>query len=126
MKPSVLPVPSARDASRVNDTELIIKRLNEFGLSEKDAQLYVHLLKYGPKRAVDLARSLKTYREDVNRSCARLIDIGMIVKGLEDLARYVPVELDEALESALRAPQNELRRLERTKQELIKDASWIT
>ncbi|MEI7826329.1 MAG: helix-turn-helix domain-containing protein, partial [Euryarchaeota archaeon] len=74
---SVLPVPSARDASRVNDIELIIKRLNEFGLSEKDAQLYVHLLKYGPKRAVDLARSLKTYSEDVNRRCARLIDVGM-------------------------------------------------
>ncbi|MEI7827652.1 MAG: hypothetical protein WCI87_07670 [Euryarchaeota archaeon] len=50
----------------------------------------------------------------------------MIVKGFEDLARYVPVELDEALESALRASQNELRRLEKTKQELIKDASWIT
>ena len=32
-----------------------IKLLSEFGLSEKEAQLYVHLLKDGPKRAGDLA-----------------------------------------------------------------------
>ena len=48
------------------DAEPCIKLLSEFGLDEKEAQLYVHLLKYGPKRAGDLARFLKTYREGLS------------------------------------------------------------
>lgn len=42
------------------DAEPCAKLLSELGLGEKEAQLYVHLLKYGPKRAGDLARSLET------------------------------------------------------------------
>jgi sugar-specific transcriptional regulator TrmB len=107
------------------DEQVLVQLLSVFGLSDKEAQLYVHLLKYGPKRAGDLARSLKTYREDVYRRCARLIDEGMIVKGVKDKARYAPVELDQALDGALRAHQNELRRLERAKQELIEETNVI-
>src|SRR5659263_131777 len=57
---------------RTNVTESIIKMLDDFGLNEKEAQLYVHLLRYGPKRAGDLARSLKTYRLEVYRKLTSL------------------------------------------------------
>jgi sugar-specific transcriptional regulator TrmB len=107
------------------DEQVLVQLLGVFGLSEKGGQLYLHLLKYGPKRAGDLARSLKTYREDVYRRCARLIDEGMIVKGVKDKTRYAPVELDQALDSTLRAHQNELRRLETAKQELIEETNVI-
>jgi sugar-specific transcriptional regulator TrmB len=46
------------------------RRLIGFGLSEKEAQLYLQLLKYGPKTPSPLAKSLKTYREDVHRTLA--------------------------------------------------------
>jgi len=108
-----------------DDEQVLVQLLSVFGLSEKGGQLYVHLLKYGPKRVGDLARSLKTYREDVYRRCARLIDEGMIVKEVKDKAHYAPVELDQALGGALKAHQNELRRLERAKQELIEDTNLI-
>jgi sugar-specific transcriptional regulator TrmB len=108
-----------------DDEQVLVQLLSVFGLSEKGGQLYVHLLKYGPKRVGDLARSLKTYREDVYRRCARLIDEGMIVKGVGDNAHYAPVELDQALGGALKAHQNELRHLERAKQELIEDTNLI-
>ncbi|MDD1725588.1 MAG: hypothetical protein LUQ34_01725 [Euryarchaeota archaeon] len=39
-----------------------ILRLIGFGLSEKEALLYLHLLKYGPKTPSPLAKSLHTYR----------------------------------------------------------------
>jgi sugar-specific transcriptional regulator TrmB len=107
------------------DEQVLVQLLSVFGLSEKERQLYAHLLKYGPKRAGDLARSLKTYREDVYRRCARLIDEGMIVKGVEDKSRYAPVELDQALDGALRAHQNELNRLEKAKQELIEETNVV-
>ncbi|MGD0171154.1 MAG: helix-turn-helix domain-containing protein [Halobacteriota archaeon] len=55
-----------------------VTRLIGFGLSEKEAQLYLHLLKYGPKTPSPLAKSLKTYREDVHRTLTSLIEKGMV------------------------------------------------
>jgi len=37
-------------------------RLIGFGLSEKEARVYLHLIKYGPNTQSRLAKALKTYR----------------------------------------------------------------
>jgi sugar-specific transcriptional regulator TrmB len=110
-------------ALALSDEQALTKLLTEFGLSAKEAQLYVHLLKHGPNRAGDLARSLKTYREDAYRRCARLIEAGMIVKSAEDSSRYAPVDFSEALDAALIAHHDELDRLHTTKQELVERAN---
>ena len=47
-------------------------RLIGFGLSEKEAQTYLHLIKYGPKTPSPLAKSLHTYLEDVHRTLTSL------------------------------------------------------
>ena len=106
----------------IDDDRAPIQLLTVFGLNEKEVQLYVHLLKYGPKRAGDLARSLKTYREDVYRRCARLIDVGVATKTIGDSSRYAPVELDGALNNVLLTHKRELRRLQRVKQKVIEGA----
>ena len=93
-------------------------RLIGFGLSEKEAQLYLHLLKYGPKPPSLLAKSLKTYREDVYRTLTGLIDKGMVSPSLETPTVYAAVELDIALEAAFKKHETELREMERRKQEL--------
>ncbi|MGA3198607.1 MAG: helix-turn-helix domain-containing protein [Halobacteriota archaeon] len=56
--------------------EEFTRRLIGFGLNEKEAQLYLYLLKYGPKTPSPLAKSLKTYREDVHRTLNSLIEKG--------------------------------------------------
>ncbi len=107
----------------IEDDPAFIQLLTAFGLNKKDSQLYAHLLKYGPKRAGDLARSLKTYREDVYRRCARLIDIGVVSKTSENSSPYVPVELDVALNKAVTAHKRDLRRLQRLKRRLMEGPS---
>ena len=101
----------------VGDSKFITK-LIEFGLSEKEAQLYLHLLKYGPKPTSLLAKSLKTYREDVYRMLTSLIDKGMVRPSLETPTVYAAVDLDIALETALKKRESELREMEMRKQEL--------
>ncbi|MGB8312846.1 MAG: helix-turn-helix domain-containing protein [Halobacteriota archaeon] len=101
----------------VDDSKFITK-LIEFGLSEKEAQLYLHLLKYGPKPTSLLAKSLKTYREDVYRMLTSLIDKGMVRPSLETPTVYAAVDLDIALETALKKRESELREMEMRKQEL--------
>jgi len=93
-------------------------RLIGFGLSEKEAQLYLHLLEYGPKTPSPLAKSLHTYREDIHRTLTSLIDKGMVRPSLESPTVYAAVDLDTALDSAVKKHESELREMEARKQEL--------
>ncbi|MGZ8897633.1 MAG: TrmB family transcriptional regulator [Halobacteriota archaeon] len=102
----------------MDDNAPFITRLIEFGLSEKEAQLYLHLLKYGPKTPSPLAKSLKTYREDVHRTLTSLIEKGMVRPSLDSSTQYTAVELESALESALKKHETELREMEQRKREL--------
>jgi len=102
------------------DDSEFITRLIGFGLSEKEAQLYYHLLKYGPKSPSLLAKSRKTYREDVYRTLTGLIDKGMVNPSLDSPTVYAAVELETALDVALKRYETELRDMEVKRQELEK------
>ncbi|MGZ4891499.1 MAG: TrmB family transcriptional regulator, partial [Halobacteriota archaeon] len=95
-----------------------LTRLMGFGLTEKEAQCYFRLLKYGPKTPSPLAKALHTYREDMHRTLNSLIDKGMVRPSLDSPTVYTAVELETALESALKQHEAELREMERRKQEL--------
>jgi len=98
--------------------EEFTSRLIGFGLSEKEALLYLHLLKYGPKTPSPLAKSLHTYREDVHRTLSSLIEKGMVRPSLDSPTTYTAVDLNTALESALKKQESELREMETRKREL--------
>ncbi|MGZ4936173.1 MAG: TrmB family transcriptional regulator [Halobacteriota archaeon] len=95
-----------------------ITHLMGFGLTEKEAQCYFYLLKYGPKTPSPLAKSLHTYREDAHRTLQNLIDKGMVRPSLDSPTLYAAVELETALESALKKHEAELREMETRRQEL--------
>ena len=100
------------------DDSEFLSRLTSFGLSEKEAQLYLHLLKYGPKPPSMLAKSLKTYREDVCRTLTSLIDKSMVNPSLESPTVYAAVEIDIALDAAFKKHEAELREMEMRKHKL--------
>jgi sugar-specific transcriptional regulator TrmB len=95
-----------------------ISRLIGFGLSEKEALTYLYLLKYGPKTPSPLAKSLHTYREDVHRTLTNLIEKGMVRPSLHAPTVYAAVDLETALDSALKKQQSALRQMETRKREL--------
>ncbi|MGZ7169492.1 MAG: TrmB family transcriptional regulator [Halobacteriota archaeon] len=73
-----------------------------FGLTEKEAQCYFYLLRYGPKTPSPLAKSLDTYREDVHRTLQSLIEKGMVRPSLDSPTLYTAVELEDALSPLLK------------------------
>ncbi|HYC19248.1 MAG TPA: helix-turn-helix domain-containing protein [Candidatus Bathyarchaeia archaeon] len=95
-----------------------IRHLISFGLTEKEAQCYFYLLKYGPKTPSPLAKSLKTYREDVHRTLSALIDKGMVLPSLDSPTLYTAVELETALQSAVKKHETELVQMEQRKRQL--------
>ncbi|MGB9370786.1 MAG: helix-turn-helix domain-containing protein [Halobacteriota archaeon] len=102
----------------MDDDAEFITRLTDFGLSEKEAQAYLRLLTYGPKRPSPLAKSLNTYREDVHRTLNSLIEKDMVHPSLGSPTTYVAVDLDAALGSAVKKHESELREMEGRKREL--------
>ncbi|MDD1720902.1 MAG: hypothetical protein LUP95_02845 [Euryarchaeota archaeon] len=102
----------------MSSTDEFIRRLMGFGLTEKEAQCYFHLLRYGPKTPSPLAKSLHTYREDMHRTLNSLIDKGVVRPSLGSPTIYAAVELETALESTLKKHESELREMERRKRAL--------
>jgi len=100
-----------------------ITRLTGFGLNEKEAKLYIRLLKYGPKTAGPLAKPLGTYRTDVHRTLTSLIEKGMVRPSLDSPMVYAAVDLDAALDSVVKKWGIELREMEARKRELQKFAN---
>lgn len=94
------------------------RHLMSFGLTEKEAQCYFYLLKYGPKTPGPLAKGLDTYREDTHRTLKSLIEKGMVRPSTDMPTVYTAVELETALESALNKHEAELREMEAKKREL--------
>ena len=101
-----------------SETELI-KRLTEFGLSEKEARLYVYLLKYSESTITDLMKRLETYRLDVHRTIESLVERGMAEALMETPVVYVAVPLSDALGAMTRRHTVEQQRIEAARKELV-------
>jgi len=98
--------------------DAFITHLLGFGLTEKEAYCYFNLLKYGARTPSLLAKSLHTYREDVHRTLTGLIEKGMVRPSLDSPTLYTAVELETALESALKKHEAEKLEMERRKRVL--------
>lgn len=101
-----------------SDVDDFITYLIDFGLTEKEAQCYFYLLRYGPKTPSPLARSLHTYRVDVHRTLLSLIEKGIVRPSLNSPTVYIAVEPSTALDAAFQRLQQEMQEMERRKRKL--------
>jgi sugar-specific transcriptional regulator TrmB len=88
-------------------------------LSAKEANLYVLLLKYGPKTTGELAKLLHSYRVDIYRVLETLAEKGMIEESVEKPTKYAAVAVDAALAGAMMRHAYELRWMEENRDEVL-------
>jgi len=103
----------------------LLKRLMEFGLNEREARLYVCLLKTGASTVAKLTKSLGTYRVDVHRTLESVIDKGLVEALLDAPLMYVAVPIREAVNSALEARMDEYQRMQQMTRELVEIVEHI-
>jgi sugar-specific transcriptional regulator TrmB len=99
--------------------QALIEKLEAFGLSSKEAHLYVLLLKYGPKTTGELAKLLHSYRVDIYRVLETLAEKGMIEESVEKPTKYAAVAVDAALAGAMMRHAYELRWMEENRDEVL-------
>jgi sugar-specific transcriptional regulator TrmB len=107
-------------------TDKLVEALKSFGLSEKESRVYLCLMKYGPKTTGEMAKSLKTYRVDVQRMLGSLESKGMIVESARERpVVYSAVPIEDALDAVLAQCDYERKWMEVSKQPIIDMARQI-
>jgi HTH-type transcriptional regulator, sugar sensing transcriptional regulator len=99
--------------------QALIEKLEAFGLSAKEAHLYVLLLKYGPRTTGELAKLLHSYRVDIYRVLETLAEKGMVEESVEKPTKYAAVAVDTALAGAMMRHAYELRWMEENRDEVL-------
>jgi sugar-specific transcriptional regulator TrmB len=99
--------------------QALIEKLEAFGLSTKEAHLYVILLKYGPKTTGELAKLLHSYRVDIYRLVETLTEKGMVEESVEKPTKYAAVAVEAALMGATMQRAYELRWMEENRDQVL-------
>lgn len=105
--------------------ELIIRQLVDFGLSDKEAMIYVTLLMMRKARAGEVARELQLNRMLVYRTMAKLCDKGLVKATVEKPMRFVPASMDDALRLLIKDTEGRLSQMKYRYDALLQEWSAV-
>jgi sugar-specific transcriptional regulator TrmB len=101
--------------------ERIIKALIGLGLSQTDAEIYVHLATAGPATARSITSNLTFNKRQIYRSLKALQQKGIASGNDEYPAEFYAVSFEKALDLLLDVKKEQAKSLEASKEELIAD-----
>jgi sugar-specific transcriptional regulator TrmB len=99
----------------------IRQALKDFGLSQKEAEIYISLAKHGALTGGEISRLTKTHRPTVYRFLKILQKKGVVESTLESPTRYVPIPFETILESNIQTKKEEVAKIEKAKNDLLND-----
>lgn len=101
--------------------ERILKALIGLGLSQTDAEIYVHLATAGPATAKSITSNLPFNKRRIYRSLKALQQKGMASGNDKYPAEFYAVSFEKALDLLLDVKKEQAKSLEASKAELIAD-----
>jgi sugar-specific transcriptional regulator TrmB/CBS domain-containing protein len=102
----------------VTETE-VISVLRDFGLTQKEAEVYVFLTKSGIQKAGEVSKRLKMHKAQVYRILETLRNRGFVEATLDFPLRFVPISFDNCLDMVIKAKKEEAFHLESRKLRLL-------
>ena len=106
--------------------EPVRKILKDFGLSEKEAHIYIFLAKHAALRSGEIAKLTKIDKGEVYRVLTNLQTKGLVEKTLEAPTRFTSTTFERAIDSFIKYKRDEANLVEKTKNQLIRDWNQIT
>jgi sugar-specific transcriptional regulator TrmB len=107
-------------------TENIRNILEDFGLTEKEIEIYIFISKHGSQRSGEIAKGVKTHRTEVYRMLKSLQSKGLVYSTLETHSRFTAAPFETVVDSFIRSKRAELATIESSKQNLLKDWNVIS
>ena len=104
----------------------IEKTLKNFGLSEKQAEVYIFLGKSGPLKGGEITKQLKMNKGQVYRILRKLQKKGLVEETLEFPARFTAVPLETVIDSFVKSKREEVAHIEEAKKRLLSDWKKIS
>jgi sugar-specific transcriptional regulator TrmB/pimeloyl-ACP methyl ester carboxylesterase len=95
--------------------------LREFGLTSKEAEVYIFLAKYEVLTGGEIAKQTKIARSLVYRILKSLQSKALVEATLESPTRFVAVPFEKALDLIIKTKQEEALMVERARKDLLKD-----
>jgi sugar-specific transcriptional regulator TrmB len=89
-------------------SEAIVRQLSDYGLSEKEANIYLALLRSGKARAGEIARKLQINRMIVYRVLTKLQERELVKATVEKPMKFIPVPLEKALDLLIKESESKL------------------
>jgi len=113
------------DMTRLGD-EKVRKVLKNFGLTEKETEVYIFLAKHGVLRSGEISKGIKTHRAEVYRMLKSLQSKGLVQSTLESPTRFTTVPFETILDSFIKTKREEAASVESAKQDLLDDWKRIS
>jgi sugar-specific transcriptional regulator TrmB len=104
----------------------IKKTLKNFGLSEKQAEIYIFLGKSGPLKGGEITKRLIMNKGQVYRILRKLQKKGLVEETLEFPARFTAVPLETVIDSFVKSKREEAAHIEEAKKDLLSDWNKIS
>jgi sugar-specific transcriptional regulator TrmB len=86
----------------------VTKQLLDFGLTDKEANIYLALLRSGKARAGEIARKLQLNRMIVYRVLTKLQERELVKATMEKPMKFIPIPLEKALELLIKETETKL------------------
>ena len=102
--------------------ERVIRTIEEFGLKQTEAEVYVCLAKKGPLSAEEVVAILNLSKQKLYRILKKLQNIGFVHTEPENPAIFKAIAFEKALDLLIRANIEQARAIEEIREELL--SNW--
>jgi sugar-specific transcriptional regulator TrmB len=99
--------------------EKLQEELGEYGLTDNEAKVFMHLLKLGPMKASEIGLSLGISRTEVYNILTSLQNKGIIEASLDRPAKFSAIGFEKALDILIEAEKRRVMTMEKSKEELM-------
>ena len=106
--------------------EDIVCYLQDFGLTRKEAEIYLALSKMGPATAHEISRATKLSRLQAYRAIKGLLNNGLVEISLERPRKFTPLKIDQALSLLGQEAERKILELEKKTPLLLKKWSELS
>jgi sugar-specific transcriptional regulator TrmB len=100
-------------------SEQLLRVLVSLGIRRLDAEVYLHLATWGPKKGRTISNELKINRQQLYRSLKNLKTKGLVKASLEHPAIFTAITIEDAFDSIRETKLEEAQSIIEKKDELL-------